>query len=138
VEQSWSMADQALFFTPGFLPREWRLTSLKSQAEVPTPQEFFLRPALEEEKFPEARRIEISAELRARVQAQEQADRLVFTGEKIESTLTTALKKEGPEDHAGRREREPSTPTWQVRFDHTTASNSNDLMGSLGNQRETK
>lgn len=138
VEQPWSVADQELFFTPGFLPREWRLTSLKSQAEVPSPQEFFLRPALEEEKFPEARRIEISAELRARVQAQEQAGRLVFTGEKIEGALTTALRKEGPEDHAGRRERDPSTPAWQVRFDHTPASNSNDLLGSLGNQRETK
>jgi hypothetical protein len=141
VEQPWSVADQALFFTPGFLPREWRLTSLKSQAEVPTPQEFFLRPALEEEKFPEARHIELSAELRTRIQAQEQAGRLVFTGEKIEGMLTTALRKEGPEDHAGRREGDPSTPAWQirqVRFDHTPTSTSNDLLGSLGNQRETK
>lgn len=136
--QPWSTVDQELFFTPGFLPREWRLTSLKSQAEVPTPQEFFLRPALEEEKFPEARRIEISAELRARVQAQDQAGRLVFTGEKIEGALTTALRKEGPEDHPGRREWDSSPPAWQVRFDHTPASNSNDLLGSLGNQRETK
>ena len=104
MEQPWSVADQALFFTPGFLPREWRLTSLKSQAEVPTPQEFFLRPALEEEKFPEDRRIELSAELRARVQAQEQAGRLVFTGEKIGGSLTTALKKEEHDDPTSRRE----------------------------------
>ncbi|HEV8716481.1 MAG TPA: outer membrane lipoprotein-sorting protein [Candidatus Binatia bacterium] len=81
LAQSWTAADQALFFTPGFLPREWRLASLKSQAEVATPQEFFLRPGLEEEKFPSERRIELSAELRARVRAQERAGRLVFTGE---------------------------------------------------------
>jgi hypothetical protein len=88
VVQPWSATDQKLFFTPGFLPREWRLTSLKSQAEVPTPREFFLRPALEEGKFPQERRIELSAELRTRVQAQEQAGRLVFIGEEIGSVPT--------------------------------------------------
>jgi hypothetical protein len=90
LTQPWTAADQALFFTPGFLPREWRLASLKSQAEVPTPREFFLRPALEEEKFPGERHLELSAELRARVQAQEQAGRLVFTGEGIDTSPTTA------------------------------------------------
>ena len=107
MEQPWTVGDQALFFTPGFLPREWRLTSLKSQAEVPTPQEFFLRPALEEEKFPGARRIELSAELRARVQAQEQAGRLVFTGEEIGGLLTTALKKEKHDDPRGVENQNP-------------------------------
>jgi hypothetical protein len=95
LPQLWSTMDQALFFTPGFLPREWRLTSLKTQAEVPTPQEFFLRPALEEDKFPGERRIELSPELRARVQAQEQAGRLVFTGEEIGNTTTIARGNEG-------------------------------------------
>lgn len=88
VTQAWSEADQGLFFSPGFLPREWRLTSLKSQAEVPTPQAFFLRPDLEEGKFPEERRFEFSSELRARIQAQEQAGRLVFTGEQMSSPVT--------------------------------------------------
>ncbi len=64
------------------------LTSLKSQAEVPTPQAFFLRPDLEEGKFPEERRFEFSSELRARIQAQEQAGRLVFTGEQMSSPVT--------------------------------------------------
>lgn len=90
LPQSWSAMDQALFFTPGFMPREWRLTSMKSQAEVATPQEFFLRPALEEDKFPGARRIELSPELRARVQAQEQAGRLVFVGEDLSLPSTNA------------------------------------------------
>lgn len=86
VMQSWSTMDQGLFFSPGFLPREWRLTSLKTQSEVPTPQAFFLRPDIEEGKFPEQRHIELTPELRARVQAQEQAKRLVFTGESINPT----------------------------------------------------
>ncbi|MGE0681105.1 MAG: outer membrane lipoprotein-sorting protein [Candidatus Binatia bacterium] len=138
LTQSWSTADQALFFTPGFLPREWRLTSLKSQAEVATPQEFFLRPALEEEKFPGERRIELSAELRARVQAQEQAGRLVFTGEEPGGALATALKKKGHEDHVEGKEQKPSTSVWQVWSDHLQTGNSNDLLGSAGNQREER
>jgi len=81
VSETWAAVDQELFFAPGFMPREWRLSSLKTQAEVPSPQEFFLRPALEEGKFPEERHIELSPELRARIQAQEQAGRLVFVGE---------------------------------------------------------
>ena len=136
MEQSWTAADQALFFTPGFLPREWRLTSLKSQAEVPTPQEFFLRPALEEEKFPGDRRIELSAELRARVQAQEQAGRLVFTGEEIGGLLTTALKTEEHGDRTTHGESKPSTSMWQVGSDHAPASHSNDILSALGNRRE--
>lgn len=132
LAQPWSAADQALFFTPGFLPREWRLASLKSQAEVATPQEFFLRPALEEEKFPGERRIELSAELRARVQAQEQAGRLVFPGEEIEGSPTTARRDEGHEAHAGREEREPAIPAQEVRSDQPQAGRRSDLLGSLG------
>lgn len=107
VLQPWSAMDQALFFTPGFLPREWRLTSLKSQAEVATPQEFFLRPTLEEGKFPEERYVELSPELRARVQAQEQAGRLVFIGEKTGSVPTIAQRNEGYADHID--DRTPAT-----------------------------
>jgi hypothetical protein len=132
--QPWSAADQALFFTPGFLPREWRLTSLKSQAEVAAPQEFFLRPALEEGKFPGERRIALSAELRARVQAQEQAGRLVFTGEESGGSLTTALKKEDHEAHPVRKEWQPAPPAGEVRYDHAHVTNSTDLLRPLRNQ----
>lgn len=138
LEQSWSMADQQLFFTPGFLPREWRLTSLKSQAEVATPQQFFLRPALEEEKFPGDRRIELSAELRARVQAQEQAGQLVFTGEELGGVLTATRKKEEREDHPRRRESDLAIPVWRVGSDNAQARNNKALLGSLGNWREAR
>ena len=97
-----------------------------------TPQEFFLRPALEEEKFPGERRIELSAELRARVQAQERAGRLVFTGEEIGGLPTTVLRDEGHENHAGSKEREPSTLARAVRSDHTQAGRRSDPLGPLG------
>jgi hypothetical protein len=43
-----------------------------------SPDEFYLRPSLDPEKFPEERKIVLSPELEARIQAQEQAGRLVF------------------------------------------------------------
>lgn len=131
VVQPWSTTDQALFFTPGFLPREWRLTSLKSQAEVATPQEFFLRPALEEGKFPEERRIELSPELRARVQAQEQAGRLVFTGEKIGSTSTIAQGNEGHLEHVEDQARTSSSPVKEVPSAHVPIDGKSARLGSL-------
>ncbi len=94
VIQQWPVQDQQLFFSPGFLPREWRLTSLKSQAEVASPQEFFLRPALEEGKFPAERRMELTPELRARIAAQEHAGRLVFPGEETSDSPTPTLTVE--------------------------------------------
>lgn len=78
--QTWSIADQDVFFSPDFLRRVWFVAPLKSQATVPNPETFFLRPALYREKFPQDRRIEITPELEARIAAQEQAGRLVFEG----------------------------------------------------------
>jgi len=75
----WAAADQQIFFTPEFMTRSWVLMNLKSQADVFTPEEFFLRPALAEDKFPQERNMVMSAELRARIQAQEEAGRPVFT-----------------------------------------------------------
>ncbi|MBI3246231.1 MAG: outer membrane lipoprotein-sorting protein [Deltaproteobacteria bacterium] len=133
LTQPWSEADQALFFMPGFMPREWRLTSLKTQADVPTPQEFFLRPALEEDKFPGERRIELSPELRARVQAQEQAGRLVFVGEARSVPLTSATieAKAIPRGEAV----DAANPAQGVRIEQTHVSNSSHFLGSSENQR---
>jgi len=75
----WTPNEQKSFFYPDFMRRQWYLdTSIKSQAEVAYPDQFFLRPALEEEKFPTERPIQLPAEVAARVQAQERAGRLVF------------------------------------------------------------
>ena len=53
-------------------------TPLKSQATGPTPDTFFLRPALFREKFPQERQIGLSPPLEARIRAQEAAGQLVF------------------------------------------------------------
>ena len=125
LTQPWSEADQARFFMPGFMPREWRLTSLKTQANVPTPQEFFLRPALEEDKFPGARRIELSADLRARVQAQEHAGRLVFVGETGSVPPPTAPIE--TQALPGREAVDTANPAQDMRPEQTHVNNSSQL-----------
>lgn len=55
------------------------LAPLKFVEEIRSPEEFYLRPHLFREKFPQDRRIEIPAEPEARIRAQEEAGRLVFT-----------------------------------------------------------
>ena len=76
---AWKPQEVALFFSPDFMRRQWSLdSSVKTQAQVSSPELFFLRPALEEEKFPEERSLQLPAEMIARVQAQEAAGRLVF------------------------------------------------------------
>ena len=82
---AWNPQEVALFFSPDFMRRQWALdTSVKTQAQVPFPELFFLRPTLEEEKFPEERPLQIPAEVVARIQAQEAAGRLVFGGSEQE------------------------------------------------------
>ncbi|MBM4255010.1 MAG: DUF1329 domain-containing protein [Deltaproteobacteria bacterium] len=76
--QAWTAADQEIFFSPDFLRRVWFVAPLKSQATVPSPETFFLRPALYRDKFPQDRKIEISSQLQARIRAQDAAGRLVF------------------------------------------------------------
>ena len=58
--------------------RVWFLAPLKFLEEIRSPEEFYLRPHLHREKFPQDRRIEISADLEERIRAQEPAGHLVF------------------------------------------------------------
>ena len=83
--QSWSAADQEVFFSPDFLRRVWFVAPLKSQATVPAPDTFFLRPAVYREKFPQERKIVLSSRLEARISAQEKAGRLVFEESQTET-----------------------------------------------------
>lgn len=78
--RQWSEQDQEVFFNSDFMRRVWFPVPLKTQATVRSPEEFFLRPHLYREKFPEERKIVLPAELEARIQAQEEAGRIVFTG----------------------------------------------------------
>lgn len=93
--KQWTPEEQQLFFNPDFMRRQWYLDiSVKSQAEVTQPEQFFLRPALEDGKFPSERAIQLPTEVAARVQAQEAAGRLVFDVEKTVPVTTVAAKPE--------------------------------------------
>src|SRR5262249_11452181 len=67
-----------VLFTPDFMRRVWFLAPLKFLEEIRSPEEFYLRPLLYREKFPQDRRIEISADLEERIRSQEEAGKLVF------------------------------------------------------------
>ena len=98
--KQWTPDEQKFFFYPDFMRRQWYLdTSVKSQAEVSHPDQFFLRPALDEEKFPGERPIQLPDEVAAHIQAQEAAGRLVFEAEdaaiRPESAATAVFARGG-------------------------------------------
>jgi hypothetical protein len=76
--KEWSAKDREVMFGPDFMRRQWLVYSLKTQALVKTPAEFFLRPLLHQGKFPDVRKIELAPEVDARIRAQEAAGHLVF------------------------------------------------------------
>jgi len=77
--KQWSAEETEAFFNPDFMRRQWYLDlTVKSQAGVSHPDLFFLRPPLEEGKFPNLRPIQLPVDVAARVEAQEKAGRLVF------------------------------------------------------------
>ena len=84
--REWSEKDLAVFFNPDFMRRGWFPAPLKTQAAIRTPEEFFLRPRLYREKFPEERKIVLPANLEARIRAQEAAGHIVFT-ENLDGSL---------------------------------------------------
>jgi len=92
----WTPDEVELFFNPDFMRRQWYLdTSVKTQAEVVNPEQFFLRPALDENKFPSERQIQLPAEVAEHVAAQEAAGRLIFELGKT-APVTTAEAKPSP------------------------------------------
>ncbi len=76
--RTWSEEDKKIFFSPGFMRREWFLEPPKSLMSLNSPEEFFLRPTLEPDKFPRERKIQLPPALTARIEAQEREGRLVF------------------------------------------------------------
>lgn len=52
----------------------------KTQMLVNSPEEFYLRPLLYPDKFPQDRNVVVGSDLAARIQAQEVAGHLVFDG----------------------------------------------------------
>ena len=78
--RDWTAKDLEVFFNPDFMRRVWFVAPLKSQATVPVPEEFFLRPALYPDKFPQERTVTLPSPLKERFEAQEESRQLVFTG----------------------------------------------------------
>ncbi len=66
------------YFSAEFLRRGWFLSSFKTRGDVPSPDQFYLRPLLYPDKFPAHRPISLAPEVMARVAAQEAAGRIVF------------------------------------------------------------
>lgn len=73
----WSEEEKALF-TPDFMRRRWLKYPQQSQSLVDEPEQFYLRPHLLEGYFPEERTIKITADVAARIAAQESQGRLIF------------------------------------------------------------
>ena len=89
--RNWSAEEKEVFFNPDFMRRNWYLdTSVKSQMEIPHPDLFYLRPSLEEGKFPQLRPVQLPAEVAASITAQDAAGRLVFEVNEKELPVTTA------------------------------------------------
>lgn len=92
--KQWTPEEQQFFFNPDFMRRRWYLDlTVKSQMDVVEPSQFYLRPSLEEGKFPNERPMQIPIEVAARVQAQDAAGRLVF---EVNAPLPVALTADQP------------------------------------------
>jgi hypothetical protein len=79
--REWTDEDREVVFSPDFMRRGWLVQPLKSQSLVHSPREFYLRPLLDREKFPDERKIVIAPDVEARIRAQEEAGHLVFETE---------------------------------------------------------
>ena len=87
--KEWSQKDVDVFFSPDFMRRGWFPAPLKTQAIIRTPEEFFLRPHLYKDKFPEERNLQLSPAIEARIRAQDAAGQIIF-GEEHELVKTSA------------------------------------------------
>lgn len=93
LNREWSDADRQVFFSPGFMRREWFLEPPKGMMSLNSPDEFYLRPALERDKFPHQRPIRLGTDMEARIAAQEREGRIVF-----ESSLLAAYEPRALEE----------------------------------------
>ncbi|MDA0821356.1 MAG: hypothetical protein O3C28_02905 [Proteobacteria bacterium] len=76
--REWTPEEEKMIFTAEFMRRDWLVEPLKTQTRIESPDQFFLRPHLYLERFPNERKITLSPEIAARYAAQEAAGKLVF------------------------------------------------------------
>jgi hypothetical protein len=75
---NWLADHWETYFSAEFLRRGWSLSPVKTRGDIPSPDQFYLRPLLYPDKFPDRRRLALSPEVTARVAAQEAAGHVVF------------------------------------------------------------
>ncbi len=78
--RGWS-EDEMTFFTPDFMRRRWSTHPRKSLALIDNPEEFYMRPLLYLDRFPNERKFQITADIAARIAAQNASGRIVFADE---------------------------------------------------------
>jgi len=76
--REWTAEQAGMMFTPEFMRRQWLVEPVRSQTLIDDPAQYYLRPELYEGRFPEVRKFALDPVLRARVDAQEAAGKLVF------------------------------------------------------------
>lgn len=83
-----------LVFRPDFMRRNWLKSPLrKSQAMVESPEQYYLRPHLYQDKFPEAREINIPDYLMRRFASQEELGYLIFDKESPQPAPITKINQ---------------------------------------------
>jgi hypothetical protein len=73
--------------------RQWYVVPVRSYLGIDRPEEFYLRPGVEAEKFPDHRSIQLSPVLVERIRAQDAAGRLVFDGQRPAETPIQQVKQ---------------------------------------------
>lgn len=76
IPKEWSEEERPLFFHPESVQWKWPFSTLAQFPRMNSAEEFSLRPDLYIDKFPRDRKIELSPELTARINAQERAGHL--------------------------------------------------------------
>jgi hypothetical protein len=84
----WTEDEKAMIFTAEFMRRDWLVDPMKSQVLIDDPDEYYLRPHLDPEKFPDERNVALQPGIAARVESQNAAGRLIF--ETAPADVTTA------------------------------------------------
>ena len=72
--KDWSEQDREMVF----IPDSMRQASVDVKEEIRSPEEFYFRPHLHREKFPQDRRIKVPADVEERIRTQDAAGHLVF------------------------------------------------------------
>jgi hypothetical protein len=84
IPKEWSAEERQLFFQPESVQWKWLFPALAQFPQLRSAEEFYLRPDLYVDKFPQERKIELSPELTARITAQEREGHLVFGHDAVE------------------------------------------------------